>query len=457
MENRLGQHAVVIGGSLAGLMTARVLAEHFDAVTVLERDHIEDRPALHQSIPQGNHLHGLLLGGQQIMASLYPGFVDKLTTLGAVRCRAGTELVIYLRDGKAFSVTGTVREPRDLGFDITCHSRGLLEYCVRQCTLEHTNITFASESTVQGLIYENGRVCGVRYQQSGEAHALDTDFVVDAGGRRSHAPRWLTELGFHAPEETTIGIDLAYGSTKFRVPEHYDEPDRLQLFIGPPPDFPNGAIMEIIEDNTWHVTLMGRFGDYPPREPEGFLAFAQALHTPRLYDLIKDAERVSDITTYRFPTSLQRHYERLTTFPEGFLVLGDAISSFNPFYGQGMSSAALQVQALRQLLTDRGVESRGLEGLALAFFPQAAQIIETPWTLTSNQDLAFPQTQGERPADLEERVQYFMTVDALTAEDDEVYRLLVDVLNLAKPISALREEPLRSRVEARQRQRANKG
>jgi len=457
MENRLGQHAVVIGGSLAGLMTARVLAEHFNTVTVLERDRIEDRPALHQSIPQGNHLHGLLLGGQQVMASLYPGFLDKLTTLGAVRCRAGTELVFYLPAGKAFSVTGTVREPRDLGFDITCHSRELLEYCVRQCTLAHTNITFASESTVQGLVYEDGRVRGVRYQQSGEAHILATDFVVDAGGRRSHAPRWLTELGFHAPEETTIGIDIAYGSTKFRVPEHYDEPDRLQLFIGPPPDFPNGAIMEIIEHNTWHVTLMGRFGDYPPRDPEGFLAFAQALHTPRLYDLIKDAERVSDITTYRFPTSIQRHYERLTTFPEGFLVLGDAISSFNPFYGQGMSSAALQVQALQQLLTERAAWARGLDGLALAFFPQAAQIIETPWTLTSNQDLAYPRTHGARPADLEERVQYFMDVDAFTAEDDEVYRLLIAVLNLAKPISALRQEPLRSRVEARQRQRANNG
>src|SRR5262244_2279900 len=95
MEKRLGQHAVVIGGSLAGLMTARVLAEHFDTVTVFERDHIEDRPALHQSIPQGNHLHGLLLGGQQVMAALYPGFLKKLETLGAVRCRANTEIAFY--------------------------------------------------------------------------------------------------------------------------------------------------------------------------------------------------------------------------------------------------------------------------------------------------------------------------------------------------------------------------
>src|SRR5262245_3755961 len=206
MAHRLGQHAVVIGGSLAGLMTARVLADHFDAVTVLERDYIDAQPAIHKSIPQGNHLHGLLLGGQQVMASLYPGFLDKLDTLGAVRCRAGTELVCYLPTGKAFSVTGTVHEPRDLGFDITCHSRGLLEHCVRQCTLAHTNVTLHSASPVDGLIYEGGRVCGVRYHQAGEAQAAAADFIVDAGGRRSQAPRWLTDLGFPfpAPEETTI-------------------------------------------------------------------------------------------------------------------------------------------------------------------------------------------------------------------------------------------------------------
>jgi hypothetical protein len=156
------------------------------------------------------------------------------------------------------------------------------------------------------------------------------DLVVDAGGRRSQTPHWLTELGFQAPEETTIGVDIAYGSAKFRVPAEYHVPERLLLFFGPPPDFPNWGIMEIIEGNRWHVTMAGRFGAYPPHDAAGFLAFAKSLYTPKLYDLIKDAERVSDITCYRFPTSVLRHYERLTTFPEGFLVLGDAISNFNP-------------------------------------------------------------------------------------------------------------------------------
>jgi hypothetical protein len=235
------------------------------------------------------------------------------------------------------------------------------------------------------------------------------------------------------------------------VPAEYDEPERLLVFLGPPPDFPNGGIMEIIEDNTWHVTLVGRFGAYPPHDQAGFLAFARALHTPKLYNLVKDAEQLTEITYYRFPTSVQRHYERLTTFPAGFVVLGDAISSFNPVYGQGMSSAALQVKALQQLLTERATGVQGLADLAQSFFPKAAEIIATPWTLAATQDWAYPQTRGERPANLEEGAQYFAALDALTAEDVEIYRLMVDVFNLVKPLSALHEEPLRSRVLARQR------
>lgn len=448
MAQRLGHHAVVIGGSLAGLMTARVLADHFDAVTVLERDAIDDQPGIHPSIPQGHHLHGLLRGGQQVMASLYPGFLAQLDALGARRCRAGTELVYDLPTGKAFSATGTVREPYDLGFDITCHSRGLLEYCVRQCTLAHPTITLASESRVHELLYADGRVRGVHYAQGGEAHALAADLVVDAGGRGSQAPRWLRELGFPTPVATTIGVDIAYASAKFRLPVMDEAPERILVCHGPAPDCPEGAIMGLIEDQLWHVTLIGRFGHYPPRDVEGFVAFAQALYTPTVYDRIKDAEPVTAITAYRTPTSVWRHYERLPAFPEGFVVLGDAISSFNPVYGQGMSSAALQVQALQQVLHARATASRGLDGLAQAFFPQAAAIVRTPWTLAAHQDWAFPQTQGDRPADWEEEAQYFAALDALTADDVEVYRLLVDVFHLVKPLSALHEESVQSRVFA---------
>jgi len=428
------------------LMTARVLAQYFATVTVIERDHIDSHPALHKSIPQGNHLHGLLLGGQQVMSTLYPGFLARLEKLGSVQCRLGKQFVVYVPSGKGYSFSASVREPRDLGIDFYCQSRGLLEYCVRQCTLENTNIRFWSDCVVDGLLSRGSYVEGVRCRNDGGSHNVSADLVVDAGGRGSHAPRWLVDLGFDVPSETTIGVDFAYSSAKFRVPEDYDRCERLIIVTGPPPDFPNEGIMEIIEDDTWHVTLAGRFGDYPPRDEAGFFGYAKALPATKLYDLIKEAERVSDITSYRFPTSVWRHYERLPAFPEGFLVLGDAIASFNPFYGQGMSSAALQVMALQELLGQRAVDGRGLAGLGLSFFPKAAEVVANPWTLAANRDLAFPKTQGERPPNFREASLYFMAVDALAADDVQVQLLLAEVGGLCRPLSALNEEPLRSRA-----------
>ena len=453
----LGEHAVVIGGSLAGLMTARVLADHFESVTVLERDHIEPGPALHRSIPQGNHLHALLLGGQRVMASLYPNFLARLDSLGSVRCRLAKELVFYGPFGKAYSPTGVVREPRDFGIDFYQQSRGLLEYCVRQCTLEHANVTFRNECAAQGLVFRHNRVEGVLCNDDGASHSVAADLVVDAGGRGSHAPRWLAELGFKVPAETTIGVDFAYASTKYHVPEDYDRQEPLVGFdLALAPDCPNGAIMEIIEGDLLHVTLAGRFGDYPPPNEAGFLAFAKSLHSPKLYELINRAERVSDITSYRYPTAVLRHYDRLPNFPDGFLVLGDAIASFNPIYGQGMSVAALQVRALQQLLAQRAAEADGIADVALSFFPIAAEIADHAWRLAADQDLAYPQTPGERPPDFNQRLAYFAAIVALTAEDIEVHRLLTEVLSLCKPLSALKEEPLQARALEEQRQHPEK-
>jgi 2-polyprenyl-6-methoxyphenol hydroxylase-like FAD-dependent oxidoreductase len=297
---------------------------------------------------------------------------------------------------------------------------------MRQCTLEQQNVRFLRDSAVQGLVCRDGRVEGVRWGSNGESSVLATDLVVDACGRGSRAPRWLSEMGFQAPAETTIGVDLAYASTHFRVPEDYDRQESLVGFDWPSPNSincelsANSALLEIVEGDVWHLTLAGRFGDYPPRDEEGFFAFAKSLHTPKLYELIKDAERVSDITTHRFPTSVRRHYEALTKFPEGYIVLGDAIASFNPVYGQGMSSAALQAQALGQLLVERATRTEGLAGLPLSFFAKAAEIVANPWLLAGSVDLAFAKTQGERPPDFKEQLAYIAALDALTANDGAV-------------------------------------
>jgi 2-polyprenyl-6-methoxyphenol hydroxylase-like FAD-dependent oxidoreductase len=345
-----------------------------------------------------------------------------------------------------------VREPRDLGIDGYSQSRGLLEFCVRQCALELPNLKFSGDAAVQGLIYENGQVHGVRFTRDGAADSIAADLVVDAGGRGSHAPRWLREMGFQTPEETTIGCDFAYSSAKFRKPASYDAPEKVMLFGGPPPKYTNGAGIGSIENDTWMVSLAGRFGVYPPTDEAGFFEFAKSLPTKRFYELIKDAERLTEITQHRFPTSVQRHYERLSAFPERFVILGDAISSFNPVYGQGMSSAALQVRALQQLLNERtaGAQANGLDGLGMAFFPKAAEVIASPWFLAAASDFAYPQTVGERPPNMEDGGRYFAALDSLVAEDPAVHRLLVEVFQLARPLWELTSDPLRSRVIARQ-------
>ena len=455
MARLLGRKAVVIGGSLSGLMTARVLADHFAQVTILERDQIEDSPANHKSVPQAEHLHVLLLGGRQVMSSLYPEFTDKLDALGAVSFRSGVGGAYYLPDGKAYNSLGTVKRPYDLGFDIYTQSRGLLEHCVRRCTLEFTNISVKYGCSVRRLVYEGGRVQGVAFDCPDGPDTLAADLVVDSGGIGSRSSRWIQGLGFRAPEETCIGVDFGYASTTFRIPNHYSEPERFLGFMGPAPDYTRGALMGEIEDQTWHVTWAGRFGEFPPTDPDGFYAFAKSLHTSKLYELIKDAERVSEIVRYRFPTSVLRRFGDLTDFPEGFIVVGDAICSFNPIYGQGMTSAALQVRELQQLLIEHAAGPDSLDGLPSAFFARAAEAVSTPWAMAARSDFAYPSTKGDRPPDDPESREYLNALRSLAIEDMEVYKLLAEVTHLAKPWSALREEPIRSKVEALQRSAAS--
>jgi 2-polyprenyl-6-methoxyphenol hydroxylase-like FAD-dependent oxidoreductase len=221
--------------------------------------------------------------------------------------------------------------------------------------------------------------------------------------------------------------------------------------VGPAPNFPNEAFLIPIEDGVRLLSLCGRFGDYPPTDEAGFLAFAKSLHTPKIYQIVRRAQRVSEITHHRYPTAVRRHYERMPAFPEGFLVVGDALCSFNPIYGQGMSSAALQAEALQHALNERMERPAPLEGLAHSFFAKAAEVVDTPWLLATISDFAHPRTKGERPPGLEESGRYLAAVEALSADDAELEALVWEVFSLAKPLPKLWEEPLRSRVLAKMR------
>jgi 2-polyprenyl-6-methoxyphenol hydroxylase-like FAD-dependent oxidoreductase len=443
-NQRLGGRAVVIGGSIAGLGAARVLADYFDEVVVLERDHFEACPAPRKSVPQASHYHALLAGGERVLSTLFAGFTERLRALGAIRFRVGIDTEVHFPDGQAYTLFGRLQQPCDVGVALYSQSRELVEYVIRERVVALPNVRIATGITVKGLCHAHGSIRGVRYTGGGGESTLDGDLVVDAAGRGSQAPRWIVEFGYRAPAESVIGVDLAYASTRYRLPETFDESARSVFVVVP--RIPTGGVLQEIENGVWQVTLGGRFGAFPPTDEAGFLGFARSLHAPRIYEIIAGAERTADITSYRFPASVWRHFERLAAFPDGFLVLGDAFCSFNPLYGQGMSAAMLQVEALQQTLRERVERGGHCVGIAKEFFGKAAVVIETPWSLAANVDLSFAETKGVRPRGMALRKRYSDALETLALEDIEVTRLLHTVYHLREPIGALSAPPLRRRA-----------
>ena len=442
MAGKLGQHAVVVGASVAGLIAARVLAEHFDEVTAIEQDELSGQPVIHKSVPQGHHLHAMLAGGIKVMSSLYPDFTEELVRRGTTKVTLGRDVVWYLPDGKAYNPTGSIRAPFDSGIAVYCASRGLIEFVIRNQTAAIGNIRLMSATAVRELIFGQDRVQGIR---TAEGRTLEADLVVDATGRGRRARQWLAAGGFLPPEETTIGLDTAYSTANFRRPPSFaGEP--IIFITGPAPRFTRRGYVITIENGTLLVSLIGRFGDFPPIDKEGFLAFARELHSDLAYRIISDGEQLCPIANHRFASSVQRHYERMTAFPRGFLVLGDALCTFNPIYAQGMSAAAKQGDILHRVLSQCAAGSPSLDELAPTFFACAAEANSTPWNLAAAFDFAFPQTSGIRPPDIEQRTRYFAALDRLQCEDTEVRRLVMEVFQLLQPLSVLLQEPLRSRV-----------
>lgn len=447
---KLGRHAIIIGGSVIGLMAARLLSPRFDKVTLIERDPFPEAPGPRKMTPQSNHYHILLRGGLLMLNELYPGFTGRMLELGSTPVRLGIDVLYHTPWGTGYSQSGRMQAPRDLDQLILAQSRNLLEFGIRTFTLESANIIAMPGCTATSLHHESGRVTGVVVQTPAGTQRLDADLVVDAGGRGSRTPKWLADLGYSAPLETQIGCDLAYTTSKFRIPAGIADSHQIHAFYSAIPDTRGAAMMHHIENDTWHISLQGRAPDYPAQDAEGFMEFARKLYNPDLYEMLKQAERVDELYHMRFPSAVLRHYEKLERFPEGYLVIGDAICSVNPVHGQGMSAHATTLRALNELLDARAAAGGSLDGLAQQFFPRAAELISNPWTLAAMSDfIMYSGTQGDKPADLEQVYQYMQGLDMLSVEDADVHALLADVYNLVQPISALFGNDLPAKVQAR--------
>jgi hypothetical protein len=188
------------------------------------------------------------------------------------------------------------------------------------------------------------------------------------------------------------------------------------------------------------VTLAGILGDHPPTDPDGFLAFARSLRFPDIYEAIEDAEPLDDPVPFRFPASVRHRYERLHRFPDGLLVMGDAVASFNPIYGQGISVAALEALTLRRHL-ERGAEPRPRR-----WFRDLARVVDVPWDMAAGGDLVFPGVQGRRTRKLRLVSAYLARLHAAAAHDADLASAFVRVVGLVAPPQSLLRPSIAVRV-----------
>lgn len=430
----IGKRAVVLGGSMAGLFAARVLAESYQDVRIVDRDTLLGVREARRGAPHARHAHSLHGEGQRIMEELFPGMTAELDADGYPTGDLGK--MRWYFNGRALRRTQS-------GVTSVTPPRPVLEDYVRNKVAALPNVQFLERYDIIGLVAspDRGTITGARVQrreQGAEEEQLDADLVVDTTGRGSRTPVWLDELGYPRPEEERLKIGLAYTTRFYRLrPGMLDGLQSINPVASPA--HPRGAFFGRASEDSCIVSLTGILGDHPPTDPDGFLEFARTLPVRDVYEGIRDAEPLTDPVRFQFPASVRLRYERLSRFPAGFLVMGDAVCSFNPVYGQGMSVAALQAETLRSHLR------RGDPVAARRFFADVSRVIDAPWEVSAGGDLDFPEVEGERTPQVRigngyvARVQYAATKDpAVTTGFMRVAGLIDRPQDLMKPAMAAR-------------------
>ena len=413
---------------MAGLLAARVLSDHFERVTIIERDHLTDDAQSRRGVPQGRHAHALLAQGGLILRDLFPDLFPALARDGAVP--------LSISDIRRYQL-GVWMAPIPTPTKTFAQSRPFFEQHVRACLVARDNVHIIDDCEVIKLYEDHGYITGVHLgYRTGEAHEeiLFANLVVDASGRGSRAPQWLASLGYGRVEESIVKIDVGYATRIYRCPEQLPAGWKVLIISGMPPDDKRAGFVLPIEGGCWMVTLAGELRDYPPDDEVGFLDYARSLATPHLYEAIKDAEPVTPIMTYKYSANRWRHYERMSRLPEGFIIVGDAVCAFNPIYGQGMSIAALEAKTLDTCLRD---QQDGLAGLTQRFQKALAKVVKTPWILTTSEDFRYPETEGKRPFGMKLFNWYTRHVLKLTASNPLVIANFFQVRHLLKPLSIL--------------------
>lgn len=435
MDTCIGKRAVVVGGSIAGTLAARVLADFYEQVIVVDRDEVlgVDRPR--RGARHTAHAHGLHARGYLNLVELFPNLLEDLRAMGVP--------VGDLGEMRWYFNAQLLRPARTNLLSITA-PRPVLEEYLRGRVAAMSNITYRQHTELLGLLAtaDGKRVTGVQLaDRAGDAAAfrIEADLVVDATGRGSRMPFWLEQLGYQRPREERMTIGLSYTTRMYRKrPEMFDGVQSINPVASPA--HPRGAFFGQVGRDECILSLTGILGDRPPTDEAGFLDYVRSLPVPDVFDAVRDAEPLTAPVTFGFPASVRRRYERLARFPERLLVLGDAVCSFNPVYGQGMTVASMEVMALRSHLRKlRAPDS-------LAFLRDIGRIINDPWEISTSGDLDFPGVGGDRPLKVRLGNAYMARLQRAATKDPAVTDAFMRVAGLMDRPTALMRPSLVAKV-----------
>ncbi len=422
----LRSHAVVLGASMGGLLAARVLADFYDRVTVVERDILPTDPVNRRGVPQGRLIHAIQSRGTQILDELFPGFLDELAAGDVASWDDGDFSRICVSvAGHQMTRSGRSPNPPSLSFP----SRPLLEWHVRRRVWAIPNVTILEDHDVAGLAAtpDRDRVTGARVVGRGDDRetTLNADLVVDATGRGSRTPKFLEELGYRRPPEDELMVHLAYACQLLRIAPGAVEEYMIALF--PEPGRPKMFALFGYENDTWMFAVGTMAGLEPPRQRADMLRLAADFAPAHALEAVRAAEPLGEIAHYRVPSNRWRRYDKMSRTPDGLLVVGDSVCSFNPIYGQGMTVAAIEATVLRECLR------QGQRDLPRRFFRASARDVRVAWHTAVGSDLALPEVVGPRPLTMRITNAYLERVMTAAETDPVVAGQFMRVIGMIDP------------------------
>ncbi|GFM81878.1 hypothetical protein PSCICN_25700 [Pseudomonas cichorii] len=431
-------HAVVIGGSVTGCLTAAVLAKRFERVTVIEKSDFYDETGPRQSLPQEHHVHLLLLRGKQIIERIFPGLLSALEQDGAQVADLGHDVKWYQG--------GRWKNRYRSGIHAHYCSRRLIDNQLRRCLTTVPQVDILSGTRVTGIefagIEDRRHVSGVTIDNGSGAQHLPCDLLVDASGRGTHMPSWLKEAGFGTVQNSVVKTELGYASRIYKRLPAFAEQWQVLLVLPTAPAQRSMGVISPIEGDRWMVTTGGWFGHFPGKDPDDFLQALADLPVPDIHEVIREAEPLSEVFTFKMPGSRRTHYDRLEHWPEGLLVVGDALSSMNPLYSQGMTIGALEADCIDNrldALLDRSLSCHQLQGLLCG-------VVDGAWNMATTEDFRFPETSGERTWRTRFDHWYGAGLGKLSASNRRALETQIGVTNLVVDPSRLYSPAIVSRI-----------